>query len=328
MRKSLGLLCIIIILGSIAFGQSFVFHHEFDTDYSVPYALAADSSGGIYYVTFQASTSRAVYVADPLTNPSSQVVITTATDFLSGRGLQGVAVDSSGNVYVSGDTEATWVKKFGPAPSFTEDSGFTIGSTTRLLGCDLLSDNVLACVFFGGIEFFDTSNGDRITSVTGGQIYQRDLAFNSNNNDLYVAHNGNYMSSSGSLWGGGNPASPASYAFVKADLVSIGGVSTELGVGTHGVEYDARNGRLLIANKADQQLDIYTISGSGAGSSVNLFQSIDGSDSSGGAIGSIGDSVAIDKGTYTLLCITDINGRILAYTSGLVTDASNWQLYY
>lgn len=58
------------------------------------------------------------------------------------------------------------------------------------------------------------------------------------------------------------------------------------------------------------------------------FQSIDGSDSSGGAIGSIGDSVAIDKGTYTLLCITDMNGRILAYTSGLVTDASNWQLYY
>jgi hypothetical protein len=317
-----------MLLGTSAFGQSFVFHSEFSTDYNVPYALAADSAGGIYYVTFEAASSRAVYVADPMNNPSSQVVITTATDFPSVRGLQGIAVDSSGNVYVSGDKEATWVKKFGPAPSFTEDSGFSIGSTNRLLGCDLLGDNVLGCVSFDAIEFFNTSNGDLITSVTGGQSYQRDLAFNSNNNDLYVAHNGAYISSSGSLWSGGTPASPAGYSFVKSDLVSMGGVNTEFGVGTQGIEYDAKNGRLLIANKEDQRLDIYTISGSGSGTSVNLFQTINGADSTGGTIGSIGDSVAIDKGSYTLLCITDFNGRILLYTAGLVTNASNWQLYY
>ncbi len=328
LRKSLGLLCVIMVLGSMAFGQSFVFHHEFGTnsDYGPPYALAADSSGGIYNVTFDSTNSRAVYIANPLSDTPTSQVITTASDFPVSRGLQGIAVDSSGNVYASGDTGgATWVKKFGAAPSFTEDSGFTIGSTTRLLGCDLLSDNVLGCVSFAGIEFFNTSNGTQTAAVTGGVNYQRDLAFNSSNNDLYTAYNNSTGSNSCSLWSGGTPASPASYSFTKADLVTIGSVAS---LGSQGIEYDARNGRLLIANKTDQRLDIYTISGSGSGASVNLFQSIDGADSTGGNIGSIGDSVAIDKGTYTLLFITDMTGRILVYSDGAITEVDEWSLYY
>lgn len=337
LRKSLGLLCAIMVLGSIAFGQPFVFQQEFVTGTdNHPYAIAADSSGGIYYATFQDASSRVVYVADPMNNPSSLVVITIATDFPLWRGLQGIAVDSSGNVYVSGDTGiATWVKKFGPAPTFTPDAGFTIGSTSRLGGCDLLSDNVLGCVSWSGIEFFNTSNGTQIAAVTGGVDYQRDLAFNSSNNDLYTAYNNSTASNSCSLWSGGTPASPASYSFIKDDLVTTGSIAS---LGSQGIEYDARNGRLLIANKASQGLDIYTISGSGAGTLVSLFQSIDGADSTGGVIGSIGDSVTVDKGTYTLLFITDMTGaddpgRILVYSGENVEIGANvsqgqWSLYY
>ncbi len=338
LRKSLGLLCAIMVLGSIAFGQPFVFQQEFTTDPdNSPYAIAADSSGGIYYATFEDASSRVVYVADPINNPSSQVVVTTAIGFPLWRGLQGIAVDSSGNVYVSGDTgSATWVEKFGPAPTFTPDAGFTIGSTSRLGGCDLLSDSVLGCVSWDGIQFFNTSNGTQIAAITGGTNYQRDLAFNSSNNDLYAAYNtAPPDTNSCSLWSGGTPASPASYSFIKNDLVTIGSIAS---LGSQGIEYDARNGRLLIANKLSQGLDIYTISGSGAGTLVSLFQSIDGADSTGGAIGSIGDSVTIDKGTYALLFITDMvgtddPGRILVYSDEIPEIGTNvsqgqWSLYY
>jgi hypothetical protein len=194
----------------------------------------------------------------------------------------------------------------------------------------LLSDNVLGCVSWDGIEFFNTSNGSQIAAVTGGVNYQRDLAFNSSNNDLYAAYNNSTASNSCSLWSGGTPASPASYSFIKEDLVTSGSIAS---LGSQGIEYDARNGRLLIANKEDQRLDIYTISGSGAGTSVSLFQSIDGADSTGGAIGSVGDSVIIDKVTYALLFITDMTGRIIVYSDeipGSVTKVSQeqWSLYY
>ncbi|MFH0795149.1 MAG: hypothetical protein V2A74_14080 [bacterium] len=344
MKRIICILGLLLVLASVAGAQTYSFEKEIAAyEYGGP--MAAGPGGGIYYATFVwgSATSSVYYIADPLTQntTSTQILVTSTNTFdPAGRGYQGIAVNSTETkVYVSGDKGGTLggsvlqaVTKSGN--TFTVDSGFapTNLASDRMASCALLSDSVLATTQFDVLQFYNASTGALSTSVSGGTIYQRDIAFNSSNNDIYVVHNGNSLSSSVSVWSGGSAASPGSYTFAKADLVADGGINTTYGSSIQGICYDAAHNRLLAADRSvvggPQTLRIFDLSGTGASATATLAQTIDGTGSPAGLIQSCDDAVVSGSRIYIMDGMDDSIGgmkRILVYVEG--TGVHDWLFF-
>ncbi len=327
------------LLAPNARAVSFVYEAEIPTTDTVagagPYAIAADASGALYVATFNAAESLLLYIADPIGAPTTKQEVHHAafTTFPEGRGLQGVSVDSAGNVYLTGDAGAslpTIAKKFGPAPAFTEDATFApdITGGRRWLGNALLNDDLLVVCQTNSFRIIQTSDGLYRAGlyVDNTSNYQRDVAVNPATYDLFAARNGNNTEGSVALWSGGTPEN-LTFARITNAFLSGFEDSSEYGGAALGIGYYPPKNYLLVNDKNDGQLDIYAISGAGAAAAATLVAELDGSES-GTPLGDAADAVMVNSGGVERIFITDYaNNRILVYAVEIPARAAEvWTL--
>ncbi|MCX7765393.1 MAG: hypothetical protein N2246_01635 [Candidatus Sumerlaeia bacterium] len=312
------------------------------TTQNAPYPLAVNSSGGLFYATFDAGNSKVYYIADPINDPNTVVTISSSafTDFPTGRGLQGVAVDSSGNLYACGDKGSgvpAAFKKFNP-PSFTEDSTFAPDMTgVRILGCANFESGdrkYIATNTFNSIRFYDAIDGsyDGAHYTDNLPSYQRDIAINTNNWDIFTSRNGANTVGSVCLFTGGSPNNLNGYSRVTTTFITNTERSSTYGTAAHGIGFYAPDNLLFVGNKGTEnptdnvgQLDIYQITGTGSGASATLITSITGLES-GTQLGEAMDAVMFNYPSGKRLFISDYsNARILVYKD--ITGITSWFLY-
>jgi hypothetical protein len=343
-------IAVVFLVGSVGWGQ-LTFQYEKTIGKTVrPYALAVNSSGGLFFVTFNAAQSKLVYIADPIHADDTFTTISHAsfTGFPTQRGLQGVTVDASDNVYVSGDTGTDSVfKKFNP-PSFSEDATFNPNMTgARILGCDMFGPYV-AAVTFPSVRCYDSVDGsyDKYIYFDDNlQTYGRDVGVNPANYDIFVSRNGASRKGSVVYYSGGNPSSTNSnldYVRISATFIDNLMQADTYGDGTQGIGFYAARNLLMVNNRGieavDDQvgtLDVYLISGTGGSATATLETQISGSES-GRQLGEAVDGVMFQYPDTERLFVSDYaNNRILVYTYGSATTptpfgyaaAREWTLY-
>jgi len=283
MSPKLLLICAVVLLVS-AVGQSqvdYTYYSSIPTGAALG-GVALKPDGDLYYVTFAAANSELVYVQNALLGYATSTITTEVLP--AGRGLNDIEVDSAGNVYISGTGTAaadSVLKKFSAAPSHTE---LWSNIDYRHNGIELITDDILAIgQTWNVIVFKNTSDGsDTGTSVSGGSRYQRAFAFNTANDDIYAAKNGDYSDAALKVFSGGSPTNLSGYALALDDQLSPLGVSTPYGTATQPVDYDPINDQLLMGDTANQAIGestggvrVYDISGSGASTSFTEAQFVD-----------------------------------------------------
>lgn len=261
--------------------------------------VALADNGDAYFVTFNAATSLLVHIPSAIPNLANDTATTTvvSTEVLpGGRGLNDVEVDAAGNVYINGTgagTADTVLKKFGPAPTHTllwSMQALDAAEQLRINGIGIIDADTLAVSrAWNIVAWKNTSDGlNKSTQVSGGGNYQRSLALNTTNNDIYAGKNGAFSASSLKVFTGGSPSNLTGYTFAAENFVNLGW-SSEYGGATQAVAYDAANNRLVAADLPDSAASpadtvvgarIYSITGSGAGSSFTEVQFIDGREAS------------------------------------------------
>ncbi len=265
---------------------------EVEDPSETPGGVALKADGDLYYVTFNVADSHFVYVqnAVPGCLNGTYTRQTISTEVLpAGRGLNDIDLDSAGNIYISGtgnDAASTVLKKFSAAPAHTE---VWSAIDLRINGIELMNENVLAVSeTWNNINWKNTSDGQNTgTQVSGGSNYQRSLALNTLNNDIYVGKDGDFSLAALKIFSGGSPSDLASYALVADNLLSSLGCNTQYGVACQPVDFDPNNNQLIAADIYDQDTSpsrdpyegvrFYDISGSGSGTSFIEDQFIDGS---------------------------------------------------
>jgi hypothetical protein len=345
-------------LVSSAAGDGLTFWYEKTIDKTVqPYPLAVNSSGGLFFGTFNASSSALVYIADPIHADDVFTTIATYSLFPTGRGVQGVTVDSSDNVFVSGDyggppgLNTSAFEKFNP-PSFTKDTTFNPDMTgVRILGCAMFGPYV-ATITFTSIRCYDAIDGsyDKYIYITDNmQTYQRDIGVNPANWDIFASRNGSFRNGSVVYYSGGSPSSTDSnMGYTRISYTFIDNImeAQEYADAAHGIGfYPARN-FLFVNNKGTEPfenddhvgtLDVYLITGTGVSATATLVKSITGSES-GTQLGEFVDAVMFQYTDAERLFISDeYNDRILVYTYGAQptptptpggwTAAKQWTIY-
>lgn len=322
---------------SMAPAQNFQYYVGKIPTYSTPLPVAADTSGNLYYATFNAGNSAVYYVPSPVTqigttNPAGTTVTASAA-FPSGRGFQGLQVTSGGTVFASGDTGSAgvYIRKFGASPTFAEDTSFLTNvsaNTNRIGGIAIVTEagsGLLVASTFNSINYFKfdgTATG--LSNVAGGTNYKREPIYNSTNNVIYSLKNGNsspimldgYWSGISSTSGGGT--------WNGATMIPDGATSTTFGSSTqHGYYYAAANQLITcdsdLNSSSKARIRFWNITGSGA--TLTLSYAIDNT------LGTPGwtypaDCVVI--GTRLYVSVTMDNAiYVYSQTSG-VTD---WSLY-
>jgi hypothetical protein len=332
---SIGILSL-LCMGALAQTPTFNYVTEFET-MGAPLAIAGDADGGIYYTVFTfdgPNLSRAYYVASPLSDHSleSHVLVSNPedTEVVAGRGFTGIAVDADKNVYLtleSGDAATATVRKLSPAPDFLPVEDFFGGIVTggkRFNSVEVVNENLIALTTFATVEFWDATDATPLGEITGGESYQRDLAYNPETSEFYIAKNGSRLSNSVSLLSGGSPDDLEGYA-IQAGFIPQGGAATEFGVNSQLIEYDSFHQLIILPDYSEEQRRIAFYSP--ADTLAPLF-TLDGSESPNGLLETPADTVVVpadDEGT--LLYITDQSqNRILVYSSGSVS-VSGWELY-
>jgi hypothetical protein len=283
-----------VLFAPATYAAGYVYAGNVDVPNETLGAVALTDSGDIYYVTFAGATSNFVFVDNAIGGLADDSYTTTliSTEVLpSGRGLNDVEVDATGNIYISGTGTAgadTVLKKFGPAPTHTElwsMQSLAAGEQIRHNGIELIDADTLAISeAWNNIRFKNTSDGlNKAGPVTGGSSYQRSLAFNPTNNDIYVGKNGSSVSSCLKVFSGGSPTTLASYALALDNLLDPYGNNTTFGSATQAVDYDNNNGELIVADNNDQATSgrdpnqgarIFTVSGTGASAVFTEVQAI------------------------------------------------------
>jgi hypothetical protein len=252
--------------------------------------VALKSDGNLYYVTFSTG-SELMYVQNAVSGAPAKTYTIGSVATLpmaAGRGLNDIEVDSSGNVYVSGTGSAaadTQLVKYGPAPTHTQLWSMTsLGAADQIRhnGIELIGSDLVISEGFSTLTFKNPADGtNRGVSVTGGTTYQRSLAYNPSNDDIYAGKNGNYVSSILNVFSGGSPSNPSAYAQVLNNLLPDMGQNTQYGTGTQPIDFDAVNNQLIAADADDQAVTgdttgvrIYDVAGSGASTTFTEAQYI------------------------------------------------------
>ncbi len=253
--------------------------------------VALKPNGDIYYVTFANPDSALGYISNAipgcLTSTYSADIITTESAFTDGgRGLNDVELDADGNIYISGTgatAASTVLKKFSAAPAHAQ---VWTSNDIRHNGIAIISADVLAIAeAWNRISWKKTSDGtaEGTAFVSGGTSYGRSLAFNSQNNDIYVGRNGDNKLSALKVFSGGSSSNLSGYALALDEQLPTLGVQTAFGVATQALDYDEINNQLIAADVQDQgSIDllqgvrIYDITGTGATTVFTQAQYFDG----------------------------------------------------
>ncbi|MBN1475788.1 hypothetical protein JXA47_03445 [Candidatus Sumerlaeota bacterium] len=310
-----------------------------------PLAIATDGSS-LYYATFTgvaATPEAAYYIASPEdeiggSDVLDHVLIATEASFPATRGFQGIGVDSSGNVYLSGDdgTAPGVLLKFGPAPTFTPDATFNANAVTngtnRWGGLALLGDDAVAVAYFNSINYFAAADASvaGFTNVGGGVNYQREPVYNAADNVIYALRNGN---SDPTILAGlyeGGTTTTGNYTFTSSVLIADGAVASTYGTATaHGfVDNSVSPPRLYTVDSqavasggSDPLVRVWEI-GAG-GDTLTLLGSIN---SALGGTGwtSISDCVVI--GNY-LYVSSNLDQTIYVYGGAGATAVGDYSLY-
>ncbi len=338
MIKKFGFVMLLFMLpfGIQAQELELFYQGEFETQ-GPPLSIAADANGGIYYTVFTfagANQTRCFYVEDPIANAGTEnhVLVSDAadTEVPAGRGFTGVAVDSQGNVYLaleSGSNDSANVRKLSPAPEFAEVDEFASGvvfAGIRYNGVEVLTDDVIALTTFSSVEFWDANNSAPLHTIGGTEAFQRDLAYNPNNDDIYISKNGNESTNSVTLLTGGTPDDPTTYA-AEAGFIAQGGVDSAFGVNAQQIEYDSENNVIAVPDYSAEQT---TVAFYNPNNTEEALVKVDASESPNAPFASPSDIVAVPTETETLYFITDNgNGRVVIYTDNPETSVSNWNIY-
>ena len=173
-----------------------------------------------------------------------------------GRAITGVCLDSKGNVYLRYDTgsaDTSTITKRSPAPAFQLVPEFGDGGIDQLAkrfeGVELITDSIFAACTFDAVVFLNTSTGEELYTVGGGETYQRDMAFNPKTNDIYIAKNrdvAGYPISSANLLSGGSPDNLEGYAAITKGYIPQGASGGQYGTKQQKLDYDAVNDLIII----------------------------------------------------------------------------------
>lgn len=310
---------------------------EFETA-GPPLAIAADSNGGIYYTVFTfggADLTRCYYVPNPLDLPPAEehILVDNAadTEVPAGRGFHGVAVDSQGNVFLaleSGNNSTATVRKLSPAPAFEpveEFFGGVVFPEKRHNGVDLIDDSTLILGSFGDVDIWDANDATPLLTFSGsGNSFQRDVAYNPGNGDIYISRNGQDLPGVINIAQTETPGDPFSYTGIEMDFIAEGAVISQFGINAQLVEYDASNDLLIVPDYAGDAPRVAFYAP--AAPEAAAFY-LDGTDSESGAFDTPADTVAVSDGSgESSFFITD-NGlsRIFVYSTA-ITHVADWQL--
>ena len=324
--------------------QNYVYEGVINVPVNAPLPMAADADGGLYTADFNEG-GQVIYIADPVAaigttdELPAEVgdVIFEVTGWPASRGLQGLQVDSAGNVYVSGDPGgATYIVKLTPAPDFEVDDDFEVAGAIRIGGVALLNDDVIAAAQFGSLYFYDTTTGAQLANVSGGTIYQREPVYNPTDDVFYCIVSGNNSNSLvRGYWSGGAPDNLAGYAFTAEELITDGSWGSPFGGATGNAYYDVANDWFITADN-DPEANVRQIRlwvPSAGGTELTLAATIDGStpDADGDppafAIESTRDIVRI--GDRLFVSSTDNDGIIYVFIDeDAVVSVGDWSLYH
>ncbi len=183
--------------------------------------LASTPRGDVLATTFNSvpagSPARqlpALLIQNP-DSPAPQVVELCRTMFEPQRGYGGIACDSNGSFFVSGDTgvpSSCFVKKFLPngSPDPTFGISGEIRPNRRTLGVEVLGKHLLLAVDWGKIMVFASDTGRYLTTIEGPKedVYVRDIAIDPKSMRIFGVAAGAVVT-----WGQGSPWNPSTYQY-------------------------------------------------------------------------------------------------------------------
>lgn len=338
MKRSLFVLLASVLALHVQAQQGVFYVNEFETQ-GPPLAIAADGDGNVYYTVFTfagANQTASYYVEDPLqevANPEHVLISDAAeTDVPAGRGFSGIAVDEAGNVYLaleSGSADTANVRKLSPAPDFApvdDFGGGVVPGGSRMNGVDVIDADTLVLSTFSTIEIWDANDSAPLVEVTGAEPFQRDVAYNPNNGDIYVSRNGGESPESVNRVVPEEQGDIFTYTTFENGFIPNGAVATEFGSNGQLIEYDPVNDWIIIPDFSEDQSRVAFYQ-SDSPSQAAFF--IDGSESPNGPFGTPSDIAAYTSASTgeTTFYITDNpNNRILIYSTE-DTSVTDWRLF-
>ncbi|RJP27523.1 MAG: hypothetical protein C4527_13075 [Candidatus Omnitrophota bacterium] len=348
MKKYFTLLVFFLVpLCAIAQTPKFTYVTEFQAlpEFGPTLAVAVDSHGGLYFLQFSSpnpNMTACIYVADPLNANSANDLILVDdaiadTNVPSGRGMHGLTVDSKGNVYIaleSGANTTATIRKLSPAPEFKpvdEFGGGVVWPEKRYTGLDIMNDDILIAITWTDVDFWNAHDpySPFLHSLTGGQTYQRDCAYNPNTGDIYLSRNrglGVTPVDSCSVVRGGSANNLAGYTQIEMNFIPQGGIGGEYGAHNQKIGYDAVNDFIMIPDyeRSQHVMAFYRPS-----DLTNPVTVIDTTDSPNGPTAYPTDAAAYtnSKGETYVFITTWTDKRILIYQLGEVTDVWGWDLF-
>ncbi|MDX9753507.1 MAG: hypothetical protein RBU29_06070 [bacterium] len=355
MKAIFGGLMLVALLCSPGIAQniSFTYVTEIPTaaDLGMPYAVATDAQGGLYYTLYSTGTnlSGCFYIANPLSAPPADqhAIVDGGWDFTipNGRGMTGVDVDSQGNVYVSTDTgtaASSSIRKFGPAPDFELDFDFGAEGIygNRFESVGLMTDSIVMGLLFDQVIFYDAQTGEVLHTAVLGENYHRDVAYNAATQDIYLSRNrtiDGYPVPVGTRLSGGSPTNLAGYTSVQINFIPQGGQVGQYGTKLQKLGYDPVNNLIMVVDSSGMaalgegetyQTNIAFYNPSNTQTPVAR---INGSDSTSGPLRETGDAEVAQINGETYVFITDRNvdlfKRILVYKMQKGTEVGEWTLF-
>jgi hypothetical protein len=332
--------------------QPYGFVRSFSTDL-FPLPIAVDvtpTSTTCYYATFNGTTSRVWMVRDFMTStgPADQTQISGNVSFYAGRGFQGVALDSTGKLYASGDSSGSpglsnHFQRYIPNGTKTVwslDGSFAPSTTPRFSGCALINDNLLVVAnTTAAASFIKALDGSSSGTLPANTNYGREATFIPDNNDVYIAHNDNGVTTpSLSIYIDGDPGNLAAYT--KETDAALGG-SAPSGSATQHNGYDPVNKRLLHVNMrpaGNRSVEVYALNTPTRGAATIQkppLQVISTYQEYNPGLGywetkllaDIGDVAAIHYGGKDYLLITNSNSSKIFVFAPAPTIVTDWELY-